>query len=790
MNLKLDSIEIKNFLSYKHAKFSNIKNFNVLIGKNSSGKSNFIKILEMLKRRYNNEKFFVSYLFDEREDLDNEINLKFVISPKLREEILTFLYKGNYLKKSFIYYEHKDDYLKRNEWQNQEIAVNWLLTRGYFAKLIVKISYMKDIKDILIKQISVEHINTREPQTLFNMEPNKNNYKPQYLSLKSILNKAFTEFFSTNSLTDMDISGTFDFKSMLNLRNRDQIKNDIPILIPIFNDLIKNFFEAIHFIPYKREFKPEYDRSGIRINLAPNGENIVKFIHIKAATHEWDWLREWNNEMKDFVSNIVEIRQDVDEKSDNTYLILKEDGLNMDILQRNMGAGLLNIAHFLAFIKDLDRDKILCIEEPELFIYPGLQKKLKNKLLRTSNKIQIFITTHTPSLLSRNSKKCAIYKIIKNQTESVVRNISDTELIEVLSELELNIYDYLLCDSIVFVEGKEDFTFFNLILNSLFESTFKIIPCEGKKNFYYFATSRILHLLVENSLNYLFLLDYDRGNEQIWDNVQDIELKKELKSNTLKLSYYEIENIFTQPIIIIDYLFTLGKISNLMNDFDWIAYTLRELFNSYGNNFDKYVLKDFLDNNFAYFGENDIQNILDFTNKNSHFEDKFNIWISEISDISKQKDSFCLEKKLDKQKMFSTLNKIKDNYLEKFMQGRYNEIVSGKLVFKDLKNEITKKFRLKEAISSMKLSIHLVEFLQEYLLFELESKEKKIAVKTELQEIPAKSLKNFELFCKKIKDLIINIKESLELKFQEEFTQFQQLDFQFINQFLKNRYKL
>ncbi|MBA7680772.1 hypothetical protein ES703_89093 [subsurface metagenome] len=63
MELKLEKIEFFHFLSYVTAEFSNLKNYNVLIGKNNSGKSNLFKIFRMLKENYQNGFFFYISMF-------------------------------------------------------------------------------------------------------------------------------------------------------------------------------------------------------------------------------------------------------------------------------------------------------------------------------------------------------------------------------------------------------------------------------------------------------------------------------------------------------------------------------------------------------------------------------------------------------------------------------------------------------------------------------------------------------------------------------------------------------
>ncbi len=96
LELKLKEIGIKNFLSYKDAKFLDLKNYNVLIGKNSSGKSNLIKILVFLKERYGNAIVPGNFLFDEINS-KAEIFLRFSLSKKLREILFQKLHKNHYL---------------------------------------------------------------------------------------------------------------------------------------------------------------------------------------------------------------------------------------------------------------------------------------------------------------------------------------------------------------------------------------------------------------------------------------------------------------------------------------------------------------------------------------------------------------------------------------------------------------------------------------------------------------------------------------------------------------------
>ena len=104
MRLDLEKIEIKNFYSYKDANYENFKNYNVIIGRNNSGKSNLFKIFNLLKKNAHAIDIKINDLFDENLELDNQIILNFSINQKLRTNIFSILFDGNYLSKMIEYY--------------------------------------------------------------------------------------------------------------------------------------------------------------------------------------------------------------------------------------------------------------------------------------------------------------------------------------------------------------------------------------------------------------------------------------------------------------------------------------------------------------------------------------------------------------------------------------------------------------------------------------------------------------------------------------------------------------
>ena len=202
-------------------------------------------------------------------------------------------------------------------------------------------------------------------------------------------------------------------------KDKENVKRHIPFLIPILDSLFNNFFNAIQVIPAKRIFDSDSERENLsNTTLDLNGKNLVKFIHKKAAKQQWEWLKEWNLDLKYFLDDIEELKQDV-KTNERSTLILKENGLNMDIPLESMGSGILNIAHFLAYIKTLDKPSIICIEEPESHVHPEMQKKFLSFVKERKQK-QFIFSTHSNIFIDPNIADKIFYSYFSMDSTEVV----------------------------------------------------------------------------------------------------------------------------------------------------------------------------------------------------------------------------------------------------------------------------------------------------------------------------------------------------------------------------------
>jgi len=434
-------MRIKNFLSYKDARFTDLKNYNVLIGKNNAGKSNFIKILGFLNDYVKTSRFNNKYLYDESSDIDAKISLTFKLSSQLRNNIFEILYDRGYLKSAFISLEGKEEYISK--WNKKEIALGWLCSQGFYNFIEISLEYHKEHNSIIIRKINAIHNDIEEPQILYEGRE-KENRNDAYIHGYTENSQTFESF-----LTSFNPNLAHDLLhiSIYNLIRKDpktinSLKTFNPILEIIIYEILKKFLFSINIIPYDRQFEASYDRIDlVNTKLDLDGGNFVKFVDKLLSTDKKEWVDDINKELKTFFTDINELTKTIDDK-DQSILILKEHGLLSRLRKENMGAGILNIAFFLTWIKILKKNKILCIEEPELYIYPGLQKKILDKFLDVSEDIQIFVTTHSKYFLSTNDNVCSVYLIHKINNKSITYKVPKEDFPEIYKNMEIVLDEY------------------------------------------------------------------------------------------------------------------------------------------------------------------------------------------------------------------------------------------------------------------------------------------------------------------------------------------------------------
>lgn len=143
------------------------------------------------------------------------------------------------------------------------------------------------------------------------------------------------------------------------------------------------------------------------------------------------------------------------------------------------GEGLLSVFTIVDALYDSKPGELIVIDEPELSLHPGLQRKLFDLFTEFASDRQIIIFTHSPFFINWNIliNGGKLSRIVKEGTNSIIYELQDTTIHELSGLLEnynnphilgLQANEiFFLEDRIVLVEGQEDVIFMKIIMRKL-----------------------------------------------------------------------------------------------------------------------------------------------------------------------------------------------------------------------------------------------------------------------------------------------------------------------------------
>ncbi len=434
MDLQLTEIKIQNLLSYKNAKFTKLKDYNVLIGKNNVGKSNLFKILRTMQKSFQCSTISQKILFDDNPGFKGKILLTFKLSDTLIKRLLLKLQSIN----NFLNYIKK---IRAFSKFDESELINYLIENDYYNSVKIKLLFLNDYPDIFLLQGVYLIHKEKISQSLFEMK--KENGKLLIYVLSQSIDRI-------EKLLSLD-----DFVRFGKLKRIDQEypKNDLgnffrgahyrsPYLsffLPAISDLFRNH---LFLIPDNRSFPECLKTAGADTEtLKEDGSTLIRYFFKQENDPEGKvWMDQLNLELKEYFPNLRSISQKF--KTDKTEIYYQENNLSIDIEKENKGAAILHITFFLAYLKNIPSDSILLIEEPELYLFPGLQKQLRNKILEKSKNIQTIITTHSRQFLPESSENSSVYSIKKKINQTKVYYVPEEKYIDIYEDLDINIEEY------------------------------------------------------------------------------------------------------------------------------------------------------------------------------------------------------------------------------------------------------------------------------------------------------------------------------------------------------------
>ncbi len=233
---------------------------------------------------------------------------------------------------------------------------------------------------------------------------------------------------------------------------------------------------------------------------------------------------------------------------------------------------LMILAILEAYIEYYDDKKIiLIIEEPEVYLHPSLQRKMINVIKQISSFNQVFISTHSPIVVSQLSHQ----DLVCIKKEKGVTMKMDADPSSIINELGIKPADIFQHTKILFVEGIDDKNLIESLINKLAKETkinsdlinsLKIIEVGGIDTLSFFTNAKILDAMNHthnNHYQFWIMVDSDGYSKQ--------DVQKNIEKNLIGFSnIYNQENLLILDEYAIEsYFIDASILCNLFEDLDF-----------------------------------------------------------------------------------------------------------------------------------------------------------------------------------------------------------------------------
>lgn len=226
-----------------------------------------------------------------------------------------------------------------------------------------------------------------------------------------------------------------------------------------------------------------------------------------------------------------------------------------DFLVEVNGSGIREALRLVLDV-EFEHPAILLVEEPEIHLHPGLEISMMQFLKRISLRCQVFVTTHSTSFLDTAEMK-NVYLVSKQEsTKTAIQMIDlDEAETEIPRELGLRLSSLFMFDRLVFVEGPSDESIIRewaaMLDINLSQSNVGFVPMRGARNFAYFAAEATLAFLSKRQVAMWFIVDRDERDDS---DVAKLHQLTGSKASVRVLERREIENYLLCPRALADFI--------------------------------------------------------------------------------------------------------------------------------------------------------------------------------------------------------------------------------------------
>ncbi len=204
-------------------------------------------------------------------------------------------------------------------------------------------------------------------------------------------------------------------------------------------------------------------------NLQSDSSNLPQVLRTLLGEDTYAWAR-YLLAVKRVIPEVEGIRLLQNEETTTIVIDSREPSVrrpDLAVRLKDCGTGVGQILAMLYVVITSTEPRVIIIDEPNSFLHPGAVRKLL-QIFEEHDHHQYIIATHSPTAIMSVKKK-RILLVTRQDEFSTVKSVNvddNAELDSVLREVGTSRSDIFGMDSIIWVEGKTDETFYKMIMDS------------------------------------------------------------------------------------------------------------------------------------------------------------------------------------------------------------------------------------------------------------------------------------------------------------------------------------
>lgn len=442
----IDKLYIKNFRSIKNTVFNDLGNMTVFVGANNAGKSTVLNALRVF-----NDSNYTGNKNDVRHGSSEfEITVVKLIDDRFYQLAYNQLKKTDYYDE-FIALFTKDNPNRRKDTDKYKTEFNKYFADKFFLKRKNrKIGYK------MTASLSNDNSHLEISKVLVNSD-NKS---------VEIVNGIALDF--CDKWFELNIANIDDER-----RFSDEVRGDSK---SITNSVFSLFVSTIsNDSTYNIE--DIQDKKGGDLSI----DEINYLLSHKTSKKSDIFLSNVNEKFSKYSENKLEVQWKFDDNIQSRIKLetqfVNESNQNIDFLSTGSGTRSLYMLSLLeSYVEVMNTESeisgLFLIEEPELYLYPKLERKLGIILKEISSLHQVVITSHSSGLVSQFNKE-DIY-IADNSQSSGANKFSKYSKLndynDIVSELGFDGHNLFGKKYIILVEGKDDIKEYGSLIKERYRS--------------------------------------------------------------------------------------------------------------------------------------------------------------------------------------------------------------------------------------------------------------------------------------------------------------------------------